>query len=118
MKINIITNYATAMRFRAMSQFKLDLGKKNLEQKGKDTKMKISDMFVDSFFKNYGFLIYKIGIYGSIDFYYANIIDASNIYIFIDQTEHEFKIPSDISDKDLEKWLSVKLFEITHPAEQ
>lgn len=118
MKINVVTNYSTAMRFRAMSQFQLDLGKKNLEQKGKETRMKISDMFVDSFFKNYGFLIYKIGIYGTIDFYYANIVDGNKIYIFINELENEFKIPPDLSDTDLEKWLSVKLFEITHPAEK
>jgi hypothetical protein len=117
MKVNIVTNYSTALRFKAMSQFQLDLGKKNLEQKGKETRMKISDLFVDSFFKTYGFLIYKIGIYGSIDFYYANIVNSSHIYIFVDSLENEYEIPKDISNTDLEKWLSVKLFEITQHVE-
>jgi hypothetical protein len=110
--VNIISDYSTAMRFRALSNYELDLGKRNLVQQGKESVMKISDEFVNFVFREYGFLINKIGRYGSITFYYSNYSEKDKIYIFFDKIENEVTIPMDVTNQNLEKWLSLTLYEI------
>lgn len=108
--VNIITDYSTAQRFKKMSKYELDLGKRNLKQQGNNTVMSISDPFAANFFKNYGYMINKIGRYGSIAFYYTTYSEANTIYIFYNETENEFKMPVEISN--VEEWLSERLYEI------
>lgn len=115
--VNILTNYSTALRFRKMSEFKLDLGKGNLKQEGKNTVMEIVDKFIDHIYNNNGFLCFKIGTYGSITFFYANILESNVLHIFINQQEHEINIPSEIKDSDLENWLSKKLYDLIQKEE-
>lgn len=110
--VNIISDYATVQRFKKMSKFELDLGKANLKQNGngKSTVMSISDPFGSMFYKNYGYMINKIGRYGSISFYYTNYSEANTIYIFFNNSENEVKMPLDVLN--VEEWLSERLYEI------
>lgn len=110
--VNILSDYATAMRFRKLSAFTLDLGKGNLKQAGSNTVMNIADNFIEFVYAAYGFLIHKIGKYGSISFYYMSFSDANKIYVFFDKQENELHIPQDMQDSQLEEWLSNKLYEI------
>ena len=110
--VNILTNYSTALRFRKTSEFKLDLGKGNLKAEGKKTIMEIADKFIEYIYTNNGFICFKIGTYGAITFFYANILETNKLYIFLDQQENEISIPNEITDIDLESWLSKKLYEL------
>ena len=74
------------------------------------TAMQIGDDFVKLINDKYGFLINKLGKFGSISFYYSNYCEKNKIYVFFDQNENEVNVPSDM--RDVETWLSKTLYEI------
>lgn len=116
-RVNIISTYDVAQRFRKMSKFELDLGKRNMQQQGNNgpTVFKIYDNFVKHVFDEYGYLINKIGNYGSIQFFYTSYAENNKIYVFYNNVENEVSIPIDVSN--IEEWLSEQLYIIKQKLE-
>lgn len=111
-RVNIISSYETAQKFRKLSKFELDLGKRNMVQQGNGgpTVFKIYDDFVKYVFEEYGYIVNKIGNYGTICFFYTPYSEKDKIYVFFNDIEHEINLPTDVSD--IETWLSEQLYMI------
>jgi len=104
--INIVAKYNNILKFKNLSNFKLDLGKSYVDAETKS--FNIKDKFVAFMLYEEQKNVQKIGSAGKINFYYDLSIQHNNIEIYFD-TE---KFIKPLDNINVEKWLKNILIEI------
>jgi len=104
--INVLSSYINILKFKQLSNFKMDLGKSFIDDKTKS--FNIKDRFVAHMFHNENKNIQKIGSAGKINFYYDLSITHNNIEIYFDT----IKNIKPLDDTNIDKWLKNELINI------
>jgi len=104
--INVVANYSNILKFKTLSNFKLDLGKSYVDA---ETKMfNIKDRFIAFMLHEEHKNVQKLGSAGKINFYYDLSIQHNNIEIYFDTIKHI----KPLDDTNIDKWLKNTLINI------
>ncbi len=105
--INVVAKYNNILSFKALSNFKMDLGKSFVDVETKS--INIKDRFVAYMLYDQHKNVQKIGSAGKINFYYDLTITHDDIEIYFDTTKYIKPLDNNIN---IDKWLKNILIEI------
>jgi hypothetical protein len=112
MNVNIVANPDLVSKLRnGLTDFKLDLGR-NLTDLHTGA-WRIDDNFVEQFYTDSNYIVYKIGKYGRIQFYQSHRMPDEFIYVYFDNNKLEIRYNSEEAT-NVEKYLSKILYLTEH----
>ena len=104
--INIVANYITILRFKQLTEFKLDLGKSIVDRATKS--IQVDDNFLAYQMYELDKMVYKIGTFGKINFYYNNSLPDKQIDIYFDKDIHT----KELNQTNIQDWIVNNLYNI------